>query len=63
MRLARGAVVIVELDPTIGHEQRGVRRCIVVSDPDVLSDQHFSLVRIVPVISRRRPATRPVTSW
>jgi hypothetical protein len=26
--LAQGAVVLVELDPTVGHEQRGVRRCI-----------------------------------
>ncbi len=34
MRLDRGAVVLVALDPTIGHEQRGVRPCVVVSDPD-----------------------------
>ena len=35
-RLSRGAVVVVELDPTVGHEQRGVRPCIIVSDPEVL---------------------------
>ena len=35
MRLGRGAVVVVELDPTIGHEQHGVRPCVVVSDPDI----------------------------
>ena len=35
MTLARGTVVLVELDPTRGHEQRGVRPCIVVSDPAV----------------------------
>jgi mRNA interferase MazF len=42
-------VVVVELDPTIGHEQRGVRPCVVVSDPDVISDQRFPLVCVVPV--------------
>jgi mRNA interferase MazF len=47
--LGRGAVVLVELDPTLGHEQRGVRPCIVVSDPQVISDQRFPLVCVVPV--------------
>ena len=49
MRLGRGAVVVVELDPTLGREQRGVRPCIVVSDPDVIGDQRFPLVCVVPV--------------
>lgn len=49
MRLGRGAVVVVELDPTVGHEQRGVRPCVVVSDPDVVSDQRFPLVCVVPI--------------
>jgi mRNA interferase MazF len=49
VRLGRGAVVVVELDPTIGHEQHGVRPCVVVSDPDVISDQRFPLVCVVPV--------------
>lgn len=49
MRLGRGTVIMVELDPTIGHEQRGVRPCVVVSDPDVISDQRFPLVCVVPV--------------
>jgi mRNA interferase MazF len=49
MRLGRGTVVVVELDPTLGHEQHGVRPCIVVSDPDVVSDQRFPLVCVVPV--------------
>ena len=49
MTLGRGAVVVVELDPTIGHEQRGVRPCVVVSDPDVIGDQRFRLVCVVPV--------------
>ena len=49
MRLGRGAVVVVELDPAAGHEQRGVRPCVVVSDPDVISDQRFPLVCVVPI--------------
>jgi mRNA interferase MazF len=40
---------MVELDPTVGREQRGVRPCVVVSDPDVISDQRFPLVCVVPV--------------
>jgi len=49
VKLGRGAVVVVELDPTFGHEQRGVRPCVVVSDPDVIGDQRFPLVCVVPV--------------
>ncbi len=49
MRLGRGAVVVVELDPTVGHEQHGLRPCVVVSDPDVISDQRFPQVCVVPV--------------
>jgi mRNA interferase MazF len=49
VKFGRGAVVVVELDPTLGHEQHGVRPCIVVSDPDVISDQRFPLVCVVPV--------------
>jgi mRNA interferase MazF len=49
VNLGRGAVVVVELDPTLGREQKGTRPCIVVSDPDVISDQRFPLVCVVPV--------------
>ena len=47
--LVRGTVVLVELDPTIGHEQRGVRPCIAVSDPTVNADQRFPLIAVVPL--------------
>jgi mRNA interferase MazF len=47
--LDRGTVVLVELDPTIGHEQRGMRPCIAVSDPAVNADQRFPLIAVVPV--------------
>ena len=49
MNLDRGSVVLVGLDPTVGHEQRGLRPCIAVSDPAVNADQRFSLIAIVPV--------------
>lgn len=49
MTLNRGTVVLANLDPTVGHEQRGVRPCIVVSDPDVIGNQRFPLVAVVPV--------------
>jgi mRNA interferase MazF len=45
----RGVIVLVELDPTVGHEQRGVRPCIAVSDPAVNADQRFPLIAIVPL--------------
>lgn len=49
MKLDRGTVVLVEFDPTVGHEQRGVRPCIAVSDPDVNADQRFPLIAVVPL--------------
>ena len=49
MRVDRGTVVLVELDPTVGHEQRGLRPCIAVSDPAVNADQRFPLIAVVPV--------------
>src|SRR5260370_40574379 len=49
VKLGRGAIVVVELDPTFGHEQHGVRPCIVVSGPDVIGDPRFPLVCVVPV--------------
>lgn len=49
MKIDRGTAVLVELDPTVGHEQRGMRPCIAVSDPAVNADQRFPLIAVVPV--------------
>lgn len=49
MILNRGTVVVIDLDPTSGHEQRGVRPCVAVSDPAVNTDQRFPLIAVVPV--------------
>jgi len=53
VKVGRGAVVVVELDPTVGHEQRGVRPCVAISDPDVIGDQRFPLVCVVPITGVR----------
>jgi mRNA interferase MazF len=63
----RGTVVLVELDPTVGHEQRGVRPCVAVSDPAVNADQRFPLIAVVPVtgtagVGALYPALAPGTS-
>jgi mRNA interferase MazF len=49
LKIDRGTVILVELDPTVGHEQRGVRPCIAVSDPAVNLDRRFPLIAVVPV--------------
>jgi mRNA interferase MazF len=46
---ARGTIVWVDLDPTRGHEQRGVRPCVVVSSAEVAAQQRYPLVCIVPI--------------
>ncbi len=52
MKLDRGTVVLVGLDATWGHEQQGVRPCIIVSDPDVTEDQRYPLLCVVPLTGR-----------
>jgi mRNA interferase MazF len=47
--LDRGTVVLVSLDPTRGHEQKGLRPAVIVNDPAVVEDQRFPLVCVVPV--------------
>lgn len=49
----RGIVVLVGLDPTVGHEQRGLRPCIAVSDAAVNDDQRFPVIAVVPVSGKR----------
>jgi mRNA interferase MazF len=49
VNLTRGAIVLVTLDSTRGHEQRGVRPCVIVTDPEVIEDQRFPMVCVVPI--------------
>jgi mRNA-degrading endonuclease toxin of MazEF toxin-antitoxin module len=49
MRIARGTIVSVGLNPTIGHEQRGMRPCVAISNPEVSRDQRYPLICVVPI--------------
>lgn len=49
MNLKRGSLVLVGLDPVLGHEQRGMRPCVVVSSPAVASNQRYPLLGVIPV--------------
>lgn len=51
MTLERGTVILVDLEPTLGHEQQSTSPCVVVSDSAVNSNQRFPLIAIVPVTS------------
>ena len=53
VRLARGTVVGVGLDPTHGHEQRGTRPCVLVSDSEASEDQRFPMVCVIPLTGTR----------
>lgn len=50
--IERGSVVVVDLEPTFRHEQRGLRPCVVVSDPEVLTALRYPLVAVVPTTAR-----------
>lgn len=40
---------MLSLDPTVGHEQKGVRPCVVVSTAEVIAEQHYPLMCVVPI--------------
>lgn len=49
MSVGRGAVVLLSPEPTVGHEQQGMRPCVIVSEPVVTSDERYPLVCVVPI--------------
>ena len=55
MTLDRGTLILVDLEPSLGHEQQGTRPCVVLSDAAVNSSQRFPLIAGVPVTAT--PAT------
>ncbi len=55
MNLPRGTLVIVDLEPTLGHEQRRTRPCLVVSDPAVNESQRFPLLAVAPITGTPAP--------
>ena len=50
---ARGDVILVNLDPTIGHEQGGQRPALVISD-DMLNRSPAGLVIVAPITGTDR---------
>ena len=48
-RFERGTVVLLDLNPTAGHELRGLRPAVIVSDPEVTMDQRFSMMCVIPL--------------
>lgn len=40
---------MLDLSPTFGHEQKRVRPCVVVSDSEIVGDQKFPLVCVIPI--------------
>jgi len=55
LTLVRGDVVRVNLDPTIGHEQQGLRPCVVVSALVAAAHQRFPMLVIVPITGTSHP--------
>ena len=47
--MKRGTVILVSLGPTVGHEQRGARPCVVVTDPAITENQRFPMLAVVPL--------------
>ena len=52
LRFARGEIVRVRLDPTVGSEMQKTRPCVVVSPDDL--NAHLSTVIVVPLTSGSR---------
>ena len=49
VKLKRGTVLRVTLDPTVGHEQRGTRPCVLVSDPEIAGAQRYPMLGVIPI--------------
>ena len=49
VRVERGTLLLVGLDPTLAYEQRGSRPCVAVSDPAVADGQRYPMMAVVPL--------------
>jgi len=52
-KLIRGSVWLVNLDPTVGHEQAKRRPCVIIS-ADTYNQGPSGLVVVMPITSRKR---------
>jgi mRNA interferase MazF len=66
VKVARGSVLRIDLDPTSGHEQAGQRPCVVVSHEDLGDQQRFAdaVIVVVPLtgtlgLGRLYPVIQP----
>ncbi|WP_308216340.1 type II toxin-antitoxin system PemK/MazF family toxin [Prauserella aidingensis] len=50
-----GQVWFVQLDPTVGHEQRGDRPALVISSPEHLALWNGRVAVVVPLTSQQKP--------
>lgn len=57
VNVTRGDVVVIDLVPALGHEQRGIRPCVVVSDHLLIEWQRFPLIDVIPLTST------PMSGW
>lgn len=53
-KVTRGSIWVIDLDPTVGHEQAKKRPCLVVSD-DIFNNSARELVVILPLTSKFKP--------
>jgi mRNA interferase MazF len=53
-KINRGDVWLIDLDPTVGHEQAKLRPCVIIS-VDGYNDGPAGLFIVVPITSRFRP--------
>lgn len=53
MKIARGDIWYVDLDPTVGHEQAKKRPCLVIS-PTTFNQGPAELAVIIPITSKHK---------
>ena len=58
-RILKGAILWVDLNPTIGHEQSGLRPALVVSD--TYFNEHSGTIVVLAITSKRPKAGYPLT--
>jgi mRNA interferase MazF len=54
LKISRGSIWIIDLDPVLGHEQAKKRSCVVISD-DIFNNSSRGLAVILPLTSKFKP--------
>lgn len=53
LEILRGEIWLLDLDPTVGHEQAGTRPALVISE-NIFNQSRAELIIIVPITSKER---------